>query len=235
MLRATEHDESGGWRLELEGRLAGDWTKEAERLWASAPIGKPRLVDLRGVTCADVDGRDLLHRMHREGARFVTGGVVMQALVEELRSDRFESAAMVVKVIGAALLAMFASTSNALAQTSTPPPPQTSTQAAASTSPAGAPLRLTLQQAVSMGLRQSPEVAIANLNLAAVQEHRKRGQHEPRQGDERHLGAERRDGLGGEDRSHHRVAQRSPLGRWRGGGRGRRFGAGLCHGYRPSL
>jgi len=172
MLRATEHDESGGWRLELEGRLAGDWTKEAERLWASAPIGKPRLVDLRGVTCADVDGRDLLHRMHREGARFVAGGVVMKALVEELRSDRFESAAMVVKVIGAALLAMFASTSNALAQTSTPPPPQTSTQAAASTSPAGAPLRLTLQQAVSIGLRQSPEVAIANLNLAAVQEHR---------------------------------------------------------------
>jgi outer membrane protein TolC len=169
MLRVTEHDEADGWRLELEGRLAGDWTKEAERLWARAPVGKPRLVDLRGVTCADVDGRDLLHRMHRDGARFIAGGVVMKALVEELRSDCFESAAMVVKVIGAALLTVVASTSIARAQTSTPPE---TTQAAAPASPTTPALRLTLQQAVSMGLRQSPEVAIANLNLAAVQEHR---------------------------------------------------------------
>jgi outer membrane protein TolC len=169
MLRVTEHDEAGGWRLELEGRLAGDWTKEAEQLWDAAPVGKPRTVDLRGVTCADVGGRDLLHRMHRDGARFIAGGVVMKALVEELRSECFESAAMVVRVIGAALLAVVASTSIARAQTSTPP---ASTQATAPASPTAPALRLTLQQAVSMGLRQSPEVAIANLTLAAVQEHR---------------------------------------------------------------
>jgi outer membrane protein TolC len=168
----TEHDEAGGWRLELEGRLAGDWTKEAERLWVKAPVGKPRAVDLRGVTCADRDGRDLLYRMHREGARFIAGGVVMKALVEELRSGCFESAATLVKLLGTALLALVAATPLARAQTTTAASSPASTE---TTTPAGAaapPLRLTLQQAVSMGLRQSPEVAIAHLDLAAAQEHR---------------------------------------------------------------
>jgi hypothetical protein len=90
MLRVTEQDEPGAWRLTLEGTLSGRWVAEGERVWWGAPAEKPREVDLRGVTSVDGAGRDLLHRMHREGANFVAEGVVMKALVEELRSEHFD-------------------------------------------------------------------------------------------------------------------------------------------------
>ena len=153
MLRVTEYDEPGAWRLKLEGKLAGPWVCEVERIWSAAPAGKRREVDLRGVTCADQSGRDLLHRMHRGGASFVAEGVMMKALIEELRSDQFHSAGTIVKLV--AIMALMALLPGATARGQVAPT-----------------LRLTLQQAVSMGLQQSPEVAIANLNLAEAQEGR---------------------------------------------------------------
>src|SRR5207249_8184232 len=75
VLRVTEQDEPGAWRLTLEGTLSGRWVAEGERVWWGAPAEKPREVDLRGVTSVDGAGRDLLHRMHREGANFVAEGV----------------------------------------------------------------------------------------------------------------------------------------------------------------
>jgi outer membrane protein TolC len=158
MLRVTQHDEPGIWRLKLEGKLAGAWTSEAARVWDAAP-DKARQIDLRGLTCADETGRDLLHRMHREGATFLAEGVVMRALVEELRSERFDRAGTLVRLLAALVVVFLGSTVNAHAQTGAPG--QTVT---------GTPLRLTLQQAVSMGLQQSPDVAIANLDLAEAQE-----------------------------------------------------------------
>jgi outer membrane protein TolC len=157
MLRLTEQEESGVWRLKLEGKLAKPWTDEAERIWSDAPAGKRREIDLRGLTCADQTGRDLLHRMHREGASFLAEGVVMKALVEEVRSERFDSAGVIVKLVAILALVALAPVTAARAQT----PPARS-----------APLRLTLNQAVAMGLKQSPEVALANLNLAEAQEGR---------------------------------------------------------------
>jgi hypothetical protein len=71
MLRVTEQNEPDAWRLTLEGTLAGRWAAEAERVWSGAPAGKPREVDLRGVTSGDRAGRHLLHRMHHDGASFV--------------------------------------------------------------------------------------------------------------------------------------------------------------------
>lgn len=161
MLRVTEHNEPGEWRLELEGKLAGAWATEAERIWSAAPTDKPHRVDLRGVTCADESGRQLLHRMHRGGATFIAEGVVMRALVEELRTNRFDGTNTIVKLVGAMVLVMFGWVASAHAQDRVQP-------RAAS----GEPLRLTLQQAVAMGLKQSPEVAIANLNLAESQQQR---------------------------------------------------------------
>src|SRR4029079_19109362 len=98
MLRGPEQNEPGAGRLTLEGTLAGRWAAEAERAWSSAPAEKPCEVGLRGVTSADRAGRDLLHRMHRGGASFVAEGVVMKALVEELRSEQFDSAGTIVRL-----------------------------------------------------------------------------------------------------------------------------------------
>ena len=105
MLRVTEQNEPSVWRLTLEGTLAGRWAAEAERVWSGAPTEKPREVDLRGVTSADGVGRDLLHRMHRDGASFVAEGVVMKALVEELRSEHFDRARTIVRLV-VALIAL---------------------------------------------------------------------------------------------------------------------------------
>ncbi len=157
MLRVTLKDDAGIWQLKLEGKLAGDWTHEAERVWDSAPVDRERQVDLRGLTCADESGRELLHRMHREGAHFTAEGVVMKALIEELRSARFDCAGMVVKLVAAIVVALLVSTASVRAQS-------------VSAQDVSSPLRLTLQQAVAMGLEQSPEIAIANLNLAESQQ-----------------------------------------------------------------
>jgi hypothetical protein len=105
MLRVTEQEEPGAWRLTLEGTLAGRWAAEAERAWSGAPAEKPCKVDLRGVTSVDRAGRDLLHRMHRGGASFLAEGVVMKALVEELRSEHFDRAGTIVRLV-VALIAL---------------------------------------------------------------------------------------------------------------------------------
>ena len=117
MLRVTEQNEHGAWRLTLEGTLAGRWAAEAERVWSGAPAEKPREVDLRGVTSVDRAGRDLLHRMHHDGASFVAEGVVMKALVEELRSERFDRAGTIVRLVGVVALIGLASVAAAHAQT----------------------------------------------------------------------------------------------------------------------
>jgi len=104
VLRVTEQDEPGAWRLTLEGTLSGRWVAEGERVWWGAPAEKPREVDLRGVTSVDGAGRDLLHRMHREGANFVAEGVVMKALVEELRSEHFDHTRTIVRLVVALIV-----------------------------------------------------------------------------------------------------------------------------------
>jgi len=149
MLRITARDESTIWRLQLEGRLAGESVAEAERTWAGAPAGKAIEVDLRGVTGTDAVGTSLLQRMCAGGACFIATGVAMRALIDELRRRKRS----VQRVMALAAVAVLAFGSPAFAQ-----------------APAAAPMRLTLQQAVKLGLQQAPEVAIANLALAERQQ-----------------------------------------------------------------
>src|SRR6186997_1928697 len=142
MLRVTVHDTAKTWRLQLEGKLAGEAVIEAERAWLDAPQDKAIEVDLRSVSCADPAGQRLLYRMHRAGAALVAKGVAMQALVGEIREGRLE-AGIVARFVALLVLALLL------------PARSTSAQP-----PTAAPLRLTLQQAVWLGLKQAPEVAI---------------------------------------------------------------------------
>jgi len=154
MLRVTVHDTARTWRLKLEGKLAGEAVIEAERAWQDAPQAKTLEIDLRGVSCADPAGQRLLYRMHRGGATLVAQGVAMAALVSEIRAGRLE-AGIVARFVALLVLALLVPSRLTFAQ-----------------SPAATPLRLTLQQAVTLGLKQAPEVAIANLNLAESQQTR---------------------------------------------------------------
>jgi hypothetical protein len=91
--------------------------------------------------------------MHRAGAALVAQGVAMKALVSEIRDGRLE-AGIVARFVALLVLALLLP------------------RARRSRRPAAAPLRLTLQQAVTLGLKQAPEIAIANLTLAESQQAR---------------------------------------------------------------
>jgi outer membrane protein TolC len=152
MLRVTVHDEASQWTLQLEGKLAGDSVDAVEQAWESAPTARQIDVDLRGLTCADRAGRSLLHRMHLAGARLVAEGVAMTALVDDVRAGRLDACGLP-RILTIAVLALLAPAATLWAQNSKIEP-----------------MQLTLQQAVAIGLRQTPEVAIANLNLAESQQ-----------------------------------------------------------------
>ncbi len=69
--------------LQVSGRLAAEWVRELERCWR-AQRDKNILVDLRGVTFIDESGEKLLRRMHRGGAAFLTGGLLVREVVERI-------------------------------------------------------------------------------------------------------------------------------------------------------
>ena len=92
MLRITVYDDHSGWRMQLEGKLAGIWAKQAADTWhAAQTAGKPVEIDLTGVTVVDAAGVELLKAMKQSGARFQARGVEMKALVGEMNSAPNES------------------------------------------------------------------------------------------------------------------------------------------------
>jgi len=71
---------SEGTTLRLEGRLVGPWVAEFNK--AVVGCGKRALtVDLTGTTWVDAAGRRALAGARDRGARLMTGGALMAALV----------------------------------------------------------------------------------------------------------------------------------------------------------
>lgn len=160
MLRITLHEDGTHWRLQLEGRLAGEWVTEAERAWHTAPAagsGGNVEIDLNDVTGVDEAGKRLLEKMGQGGARFLANGVATRAIVGEITgkacgwSKAFGAFKKIRNLAGVVVL-ILVSKSTAVAQD----PP--------------APLRLTLKDAVTLALKQNPQVIIANLTLAESRE-----------------------------------------------------------------
>ncbi|MGP0593497.1 hypothetical protein ACTRXD_13315 [Nitrospira sp. T9] len=87
MIRVTTHIDDTMITLQLEGRLAGPAVIEAERCWreicAENP-GRPRRLDLRGVTFLDQEGKAFLKRVFQQGAVFLSSGCLTRAYVEEI-------------------------------------------------------------------------------------------------------------------------------------------------------
>lgn len=76
-LRVTIHDSAQAFRLQLEGDLAGESTREAELCWrtaASTIAGRAFVVDLSDIRSVDAGGRELLARMRSAGAELVQPG-----------------------------------------------------------------------------------------------------------------------------------------------------------------
>lgn len=75
--------------LRLEGRLAGPWTAELERLWQqTAPLINSRQLslDLRETTYADAGGIQALRFIYSQtGAAILAGSTWTQYLAEEVK------------------------------------------------------------------------------------------------------------------------------------------------------
>ena len=87
MLKITTVTNAESTALRLEGRLAGPWVQELERCWDSTvatATNHPLTVDLSAVTYVDSDGKDLLRKIHQQGAKLVASGCLTSCIVNEI-------------------------------------------------------------------------------------------------------------------------------------------------------
>lgn len=170
MLRITTQKKRGKTILSVEGRLAGSLAGTLEQCWkelrSASPDEKLQL-DLCGVSFIDAAGRILLREIYRQGGQLVAEGCLNQAIVEDIvkseretkthnRKERSKGSHIVFYVV---LLSLFIGAANAQGQS----------RAKAQALPAAAPtevLRLTLDQAVALALKQNPTAQIAVLTAA---------------------------------------------------------------------
>jgi len=85
MLKITMQITDGVMTFALEGKLAGPWVKEMELCWRSAAETQqvdPVRVDLSSVTFIDEDGKELLRKMYRGGAKLMATGCLNKCIVE---------------------------------------------------------------------------------------------------------------------------------------------------------
>jgi hypothetical protein len=95
MLRITVHESAEAVKITLEGRIAGPWAEEFDRVWVeTAPrLGSRRLlIDLSEVTYADADGKRVLSKILSQAkAELVTGTLWTQYLAEEVTGRKASS------------------------------------------------------------------------------------------------------------------------------------------------
>jgi hypothetical protein len=89
MLRITTRNRPETTCFIIEGRLAGPLIMELDRCWQAAISNEPHtaiLVDLTGTTCIDAQGRELLARMYRNGAKLMGTGLMTKFIIREIES-----------------------------------------------------------------------------------------------------------------------------------------------------
>jgi outer membrane protein len=154
MLKITVSRGESSTSLVIEGKLAGPWVAELEASWEAERAQSPQLsVDLGGVTFIDADGRALLKRIYQQGGKLLAKGCLTRAIVAEVTGSLSgEAKGSSSPFTGTKLLVAFFLLLLGTAQT-------TSAQQSA-------PLRLTLRDAVTLALKQNPQVQIAGLQTA---------------------------------------------------------------------
>jgi len=87
-LRITFQETNTAVEMKLEGRVAGPWADELDRVWReTAPkvLSKELIIDLHNVTYADLVGKHVLQKIYTQtNARFVAVSPSSRFLVEEI-------------------------------------------------------------------------------------------------------------------------------------------------------
>jgi len=188
MLRITTEKKRGKITLTVEGRLSGGSVTTLEQCWRELRSATPEeglRVDLCGVSFIDAAGKILLREIHRQGGRLQAEGCLNQAIVKDIASEERagkpgeerDSRETEKKVRGSHIIFYLALFSLALAVASVGAP----APAAAQNAPPGArgneaetsqPLKLTLDEAVKLALKQNPTAQIAVLQAAEAEQDR---------------------------------------------------------------
>lgn len=171
MLRVTTEKKKSKTVLSVEGRLAGQNVATLEQCWRELRSASPQekfYVNLCGVSFIDGAGKMLLKTMHREGGQLIADGCLNQAIVQEIvrqekngtrgQNPSDKKTPIIFYVL---LFALLLNASGVRAQQPT----------SAAGQIAGEPLKLTLDRAVGLALKQNPTAQIAVLQAAqAVQD-----------------------------------------------------------------
>jgi outer membrane protein len=170
MLRITTERKRRKTSLSVEGRLAGPWVAALEQCWRELHAAAPREkfhIDLCGVSFIDAAGKVLLMEIHRQGGRLVAEGCLNQAIVHDIvvaekqegrqaGKERRKSSHIIFYTVFFSLL-MGPAATHAQA---------TNKQSALAGNAPTEVLRLTLDQAVGLALKQNPTAQIAILQAA---------------------------------------------------------------------
>src|SRR6266705_2058684 len=170
MLRITTEKKRGKTYLSVEGRLAGPWVDTLEQCWRELRGASPQEkfhVDLCGVSFIDAAGKVLLKGIHRQGGRLVAEGCLNQAIVTEIVAGEKQEGRHAEKARRKSSHIIFYTIFFSLMLG----PAVTHAQGTNKQSalPGNAPtqvLRLTLDQAVGLALKQNPTAQIAILQAA---------------------------------------------------------------------
>src|ERR1700686_893296 len=176
MLRITIEQKPGKISLTVEGKLAGPWVSALEQSWKdlrSSSSGESLSINLCGVSFIDAAGKALLAEIHRQGGKLVAEGCLNQAIVREIAAKQGDEndekpakgpkrtpIIFYVLFLGLSLeSANFAKAQTGSARDGLPPNAPTDV------------LRLTLDQAVALALKQNTTAQIAVIQAAeAVQD-----------------------------------------------------------------
>jgi len=170
MLRITNEKKRGKMYLNVEGRLAGPWVAALEQCWRELRTAWPQekfQVELCGVSFIDAAGKVLLKEIHRQGGRLVAEGCLNQAILQEIvagekqagrpaEKSRRKSSHIIFYTIFFSLMLGPAVT-------------QAQDAIRQSVLSGNAPtqvLRVTLDQAVGLALKQNPTAQVAILQAA---------------------------------------------------------------------
>jgi ABC-type transporter Mla MlaB component len=90
MLRVTIKKEDTSETWELEGKLAGEWVPELDRLWRqrTPQSGTTIEIHLKAVSYIDPAGKQLLAEMRQQGAEIKGCGCMVRAFVEEIMGKK---------------------------------------------------------------------------------------------------------------------------------------------------
>jgi outer membrane protein len=166
MLRITKEKKRGRTVLSVEGRLAGAWVGTLEQCWRERAPEEKFSVDLCGVSFIDAAGKVLLKEIHQQGGKLIAEGCLNQAIVEEIAGrgetgkggcwGRKKGSHIIFYVAFFSLVVtpVVAGAQGAGGQNPLP-----------GTAPSGV-MRLTLDQAVSLALKQNPTAQIAIITAA---------------------------------------------------------------------